>query len=98
MLEGLGTRRERAAMGHGHGHGSASGQHGGRLWGALGLGGAFLAVETTIGGATGSLAPSSGAAHMPTDVVGIGLALAAVVAAAKAKTNQKQERTFGMYR
>jgi cobalt-zinc-cadmium efflux system protein len=85
-------------MGHGHGHGSASGQHVGRLWAALGLGAAFLVVETTIGVTTGSLALISDAAHMLTDVVGIGLALAAVVVAAKTRTNQKQDRTFGMYR
>jgi cobalt-zinc-cadmium efflux system protein len=85
-------------MGHGHGHGSASGQHVGRLWAALGLGAAFLIVETTIGVTTGSLALISDAAHMLTDVVGIGLALAAVVVAAKANGNQKQDRTFGMYR
>ncbi|GAA3435933.1 cation diffusion facilitator family transporter [Kutzneria kofuensis] len=83
-------------MGHGHGHGSASGQHVGRLWAALGLGATFLAVETTIGVTTGSLALISDAAHMLTDVVGIGLALAAVLLAAR--NNQNQNRTFGMYR
>ncbi|QUQ71181.1 cation diffusion facilitator family transporter [Kutzneria sp. CA-103260] len=83
-------------MGHGHGHGSASGKHVGRLWAALGLGATFLAVEVTVGVATGSLALVSDAAHMVTDVVGIGLALAAVMLAARNKANQN--RTFGMYR
>ncbi|MEV6602854.1 cation diffusion facilitator family transporter [Kutzneria sp. NPDC051319] len=83
-------------MGHGHGHGSASGQHVGRLWAALGLGAAFLAVEAAIGISTGSLALISDAAHMLTDVVGIGLALTAVILAAKKSKNQ--DRTFGMYR
>ena len=83
-------------MGHGHGHASASGQHVGRLWAALGLGATFLVVETTIGVATGSLALISDAAHMLTDVIGIGLALAAVILAARNHTNQS--RTFGMYR
>jgi len=89
-------------MGHGHGHGSASGQHVGRLWAALGLGATFLAVEVTVGATTGSLALVSDAAHMLTDVIGIGLALAAVMLAAKnagnAKNKANQSRTFGMYR
>ncbi len=83
-------------MGHGHGHGSASGKHVGRLWAALGLGALFLAVEVTVGVTTGSLALISDAAHMLTDVVGIGLALTAVMLAARNKANQS--RTFGMYR
>ena len=83
-------------MGHGHGHGSAAGQNVGRLWAALGLGATFLAVEVTIGLTTGSLALISDAAHMLTDVIGIGLALAAVMLAAKKHANQN--RTFGMYR
>jgi cobalt-zinc-cadmium efflux system protein len=83
-------------MGHGHGHGSASGKHVGRLWAALGLGATFLAVEVTVGVTTGSLALISDAAHMLTDVVGIGLALTAVMLAARNKANQS--RTFGMYR
>lgn len=87
-------RKGQGAMGHGHG--SASGQHVGRLWAALALGATFLAVETTIGITTGSLALISDAAHMLTDVVGIGLALAAVLLAAR--NNQNQNRTFGMYR
>jgi len=92
-------------MGHGHGHGSASGKHVGRLWAALGLGAAFLAVEVTVGVTTGSLALVSDAAHMLTDVIGIGLALAAVMLAARnagsakdGKNKASQSRTFGMYR
>jgi cobalt-zinc-cadmium efflux system protein len=68
----------------------------GRLWAALGLGAAFLATEAAIGVATGSLALISDAAHMLTDVVGIGLALAAVILAKRASLDQS--RTFGMYR
>jgi cobalt-zinc-cadmium efflux system protein len=83
-------------MGHGHGHGSASGKHVGRLWAALGLEATFLAVEVTVGVTTGSLALISDAAHMLTDVVGLGLALAAVMLAARNRVNQS--RTFGMYR
>jgi len=83
-------------MGHGHGHASASGQHVGRLWAALGLGATFRAVEVVVGVTTGSLALISDAAHMLTDVVGIGLALTAVILAARNRTDQN--RTFGMYR
>ena len=85
-------------MGHGHGHGASSGsaKHLGRLWVAFAIGAAFMALEFTVGVATGSLALISDAAHMLTDVLGIGMALAAIMLARRARTGGS--RTFGLYR
>ncbi|MBC6451336.1 cation diffusion facilitator family transporter [Actinokineospora xionganensis] len=86
-------------MGQGHGHGtaaSASGRMAGRLWIAFGIAAAIMVVEFVVGFATSSLALVSDAAHMLTDVVGVGLALAAIMAARRAKA--KSHRTFGLYR
>ncbi|MDQ3404799.1 MAG: cation diffusion facilitator family transporter [Actinomycetota bacterium] len=86
-------------MGHGHGHGvapSASGKLVGRLWIAFGIGAAIMVVEFIVGFTTGSLALISDAAHMLTDVIGVGLALAAIVVARRARSSPS--RTFGLYR
>ncbi|MEU4801717.1 cation diffusion facilitator family transporter [Actinosynnema sp. NPDC023587] len=85
-------------MGHGHGHGVSSGsaKHLGRLWVAFGLGAAFMVVEFAVGFATQSLALISDAAHMLTDVLGVGMALTAIVLARRASF--KGSRTFGLYR
>ncbi|MGH3861214.1 cation diffusion facilitator family transporter [Actinokineospora sp.] len=86
-------------MGHGHGHGtaaSASGRMAGRLWAAFAIAAAIMVVEFVVGFATSSLALVSDAAHMLTDVVGVGLALAAIMVARRAKA--KSHRTFGLYR
>ncbi|MGW5051589.1 cation diffusion facilitator family transporter [Actinokineospora sp. NPDC004072] len=85
-------------MGHGHGHAprSASGRLAGRLWWAFGIGAVVMAAEFAVGAATSSLALLSDAAHMLTDVVGVGLALAAITAARRAV--RKPDRTFGLYR
>ncbi|MEU7528984.1 cation diffusion facilitator family transporter [Saccharothrix sp. NPDC042600] len=83
-------------MGHGHGHGSASAQHLGKLWVAFGIGAAFMVVEFVVGFATQSLAVISDAAHMLTDVLGVGMALTAILLARRAKA--AGSRTFGMYR
>ncbi|CAL9339929.1 Metal cation efflux system protein CzcD [Actinosynnema sp. ALI-1.44] len=83
-------------MGHGHGHGSASAQHLGKLWVAFGIGAAFMVVEFVVGFATQSLAVISDAAHMLTDVLGVGMALTAILLARRAKATGS--RTFGMYR
>ncbi len=90
-------------MGHGHGHGipapaaaSASGRLVGRLWAAFGLAAAIMVIEFAVGLATSSLALISDAAHMLTDVIGVGLALAAIVAARRARS--RPNRTFGLYR
>ncbi|MBM7813122.1 cation diffusion facilitator family transporter [Saccharothrix algeriensis] len=85
-------------MGHGHGHGVSSGgaKHLGRLWAAFGIGAAFMVVEFVVGFATRSLALVSDAAHMLTDVLGVGMALAAILLARRATT--RGSRTFGLYR
>ncbi|HVK23310.1 MAG TPA: cation diffusion facilitator family transporter [Actinokineospora sp.] len=86
-------------MGHGHGHGlpaSTGGRLAGRLWAAFAIAAVIMVVEFAVGFATSSLALVSDAAHMLTDVVGVGLALAAIIAARRATA--KSNRTFGLYR
>ena len=87
-------------MGAGHEHGRravhAAERHRGRLWLAFVLLLAFMVVETVAAFATGSLALLSDAGHMFTDVLGIGMALAAI-AAIRHATDDPQ-RTFGLYR
>ncbi|WP_226379747.1 cation diffusion facilitator family transporter [Pseudonocardia sp. KRD291] len=62
---------------------------------ALGLTFVYMLVQIVVGLASGSLALLSDAAHMGTDVLGLGLALAAVVLANRPGASQ---RTFGNYR
>ena len=87
-------------MGAGHDHGGqalrAGERHRSRLWWALGLLATFMLVEAGAALATGSLALLSDAGHMFTDVLGIGMALAAMHAAGRAATDS--QRTFGLYR
>ena len=87
-------------MGAGHDHGAsaahAGGQHRARLWWAGALLAAFMVVEAVAALATGSLALLSDAGHMFTDVLGIGMALAAISAAKRA--GRDPQRTFGLYR
>lgn len=92
-------------MGQGHGHGvdvatSASGRHIGALSAAFGITAAFTAVELVVGLATSSLALLSDAAHMLTDVIGVGLALTAIIVARRAagRAGASPSRTFGLYR
>jgi cobalt-zinc-cadmium efflux system protein len=80
----------------GHGHASASGRHLGALTAAFVITAAFMVVELATGLATSSLALLSDAAHMVTDVVGVGLALVAILAARRA--SPRASRTFGLYR
>jgi len=54
-----------------------------------------MLVELVAGLVTGSLALLSDAAHMGTDVLGLGMALAAITMAQRPATSQ---RTFGTYR
>src|SRR3712207_5891717 len=87
--------------GHGHGHGgpvegSAGGRHVRALLISLCVLLVFLAVEVAVGLATSSLALLSDAGHMFTDVLGVGMALAAISAARGAGTTDR--RTFGLYR
>lgn len=89
-------------MGHGHGHGhtaapaSASGRYVRALLISLAVGAGFMVLEFAVGFATGSLALISDAAHMFTDVLGVGMALAAIVLARR--SGPTLSRTFGMYR
>jgi cobalt-zinc-cadmium efflux system protein len=87
-------------VGHGHDHGAdvarAGERHRGRLWAAFGLLAVFMVVEALAAWITGSLALLSDAGHMFTDVLGIGMALAAMTAASRAARDP--QRTFGLYR
>jgi cobalt-zinc-cadmium efflux system protein len=96
-------------VGHGHaGHAgaatppSAGQRHRGRLLAAFSLLTGIMVVEALGAWWTGSLALLSDASHMATDVLGIGMALAAIHAAARASrpaaTRGRPHRTFGLYR
>jgi cobalt-zinc-cadmium efflux system protein len=90
-------------MGAGHGHhggpaARAGHRHRGRLWLALALLGTFMVIEGLAAWWTGSLALLSDAGHVATDVLGIGMALAAIHAAGAAATRGRAHRTFGLYR
>ena len=86
--------------GHAHDHSDAmrrtAAQHVGRLWVAFALTAVFVVVEAVTALVTGSLALLSDAAHMATDAVAIGLALAAIVIANRA--SREGGRTFGLFR
>lgn len=90
------------AHGHGHGHGhshvsvSAGARHKGRLLAAFVVLATFMVVEVVGGIVTGSLALLSDAGHMLTDVLGIGMALAAIHLASRG--SRRSHRTFGWYR
>lgn len=89
--------------GHGHGHGgsapppsgSAAAPYKRRLAWALALTATYAIAEAVGGLLTGSLALISDAAHMGTDVLGLGLALAAIHLASQPAAGQ---RTYGTYR
>ena len=84
---------------HGHNHGTSAPRAGARhvrpLLISLGLTFAFLIVQVVTGFITGSLALLSDAGHMATDVLGLGMALAAIQAASHAQNHP--QRTFGLY-
>jgi cobalt-zinc-cadmium efflux system protein len=88
-------------MGHDHGHGAvgqaggSSGRYVGRMAGSLVVLLAFFLLEATVGVMTRSLALLSDAGHMLTDVVGVGMALAAITVARRPAGGR---RTFGLYR
>jgi cobalt-zinc-cadmium efflux system protein len=88
------------AKSHGHAHGSptgrASARYAGRLRIAFVLAAVFLVVEAVTAFVAGSLALLSDAAHLLTDAVGIGMALAAIRLADRAGGDRS--RTFGLYR
>lgn len=87
-------------MAHQHGPSvppaSASGRYIGRLAAAFAIGFGFMVLEFVVGIVTGSLAVLSDAAHMLTDVFGLGVALLAILLAKR--TTPTATRTFGMYR
>ncbi|MET3768802.1 cobalt-zinc-cadmium efflux system protein [Marisediminicola sp. UYEF4] len=85
-------------MGADHSHASATsaaGRHRKPLIIAFTITAAYMVVEFVVGFATNSLALISDAAHMGTDVLGLGMALAAITLAARPTTSQ---RTYGFYR
>jgi cobalt-zinc-cadmium efflux system protein len=102
FARGSGRDREAPNMGHGHGHGqlpaqgSASSRYLRSLVAALVIGAGFMVLEFVVGLATSSLALISDAAHMFTDVLGVGMALAAIVIARR--SGPTFSRTFGLYR
>jgi cobalt-zinc-cadmium efflux system protein len=85
---------------HTHDHGTplrrAGARYAGRLRLAFVLALAFLVVEAVTAFVAGSLALLSDAAHLLTDAVGIGMALAAIRLADRAGGDRS--RTFGLYR
>ena len=96
-----------ASSGHGHGHGHgaslarAGERHRGRLIAAFGVIAAFFVVQVVAAVWTNSLALLSDAGHMLTDVVGLGMALAAIQLASRFERRTSATRshhTFGLYR
>lgn len=85
---------------HGHSHGAAAMRAGARhqrpLAIAFALTAGFLVVQVVTGFATNSLALLSDAGHMATDVLGLGMALAAIRLASRSQ--QQRHHTFGVYR
>ena len=96
-----------APMGHDHSHGHSHGagalragaRHQRRLAISFGLIASFFLVEAVGGVLTNSLALLSDAGHMLTDVVGLGMALAAIQLATRyERRNEVGQHTFGLYR
>ena len=88
---------------HSHSHGAgalrAGARHQKRLAISFGLIGAFFVVEAVGGVLTNSLALLSDAGHMLTDVIGLGMALAAIQLANRwERRADSGQHTFGLYR
>ena len=88
---------------HDHSHGAgalrAGARHQKRLLIVFVLVGVFLVVEAIAGMLTNSLALLSDAGHMLTDVIGLGMALAAIQLANRhSRRVDASQQTFGMYR
>jgi cobalt-zinc-cadmium efflux system protein len=85
---------------HGHDHAGdarrAGERHRGRLVAAFLLALGYFGVEVVGGFVTNSLALLSDAGHMLTDVIGVGMALAAIQLASRGA--RKSHHTFGLYR
>jgi cobalt-zinc-cadmium efflux system protein len=88
-------------MGQDHAHSTAaaraSERYRPRLLVAFTIGATFLVVETIVAFISQSLVLLSDAGHMLTDVVGVGMALAAITVASRAGGGRGR-RTFGLYR
>ncbi len=92
--------------GHAHSHGTphthggaafrAGARHTRRLWIAFALIGGYFLVEVIGALVTNSLSLLSDAAHMLTDLVGLGMALAAIHVASRGV--RRTHQTFGLYR
>lgn len=91
-------RGHSSESGHGHSHGSISAgeRHKGKLLVAFAVLAVFMVAEFVGSVLTGSLALLSDAGHMLTDVVGLGMALAAIQLATRG--SKRTHRTFGLYR
>ncbi len=87
---------------HGHSHGPSLATAGTRHIKPLGISfvliGGYFFVELIAGFWTGSLALLSDAGHMLTDVIGLGMALAAIQLAIRHKSETGSRHTFGLYR
>ena len=88
---------------HGHSHGAgalrAGARHQKRLAVSFGLIAVFFVVEAVGGVLTNSLALLSDAGHMLTDVIGLGMALAAIQLATRHQRRADTgQHTFGLYR
>jgi cobalt-zinc-cadmium efflux system protein len=91
------------SAGHDHAHGPSLARAGRRhvrpLAISFALIGGFFVVEAVAGVVTGSLALLSDAGHMLTDVIGIGMALAAIQLASRfEQRSESTTHTFGVYR
>jgi cobalt-zinc-cadmium efflux system protein len=88
-------------MGQDHAHSTvaarASERYRPRLVVAFTIAATFLVVETIVAFVSQSLVLLSDAGHMLTDVVGVGMALAAITVASRAGGGRGR-RTFGLYR
>jgi cobalt-zinc-cadmium efflux system protein len=84
--------------GHSHSHGSirAGARHKGRLLAAFAVLVVFMVLEVVAGLLSSSLALLSDAGHMVTDVLGLGMALAAIHLADRG--SRRSGHTFGLYR
>jgi cobalt-zinc-cadmium efflux system protein len=89
---------DHTSSGSDHSHGSirAGERHKGRLALAFVVLAVFMVVEVVGGLVSGSLALLSDAGHMLTDVLGLGMALAAIQLATRG--SERRHQTFGLYR
>jgi cobalt-zinc-cadmium efflux system protein len=94
--EAVAGRRQRRAHDHAPTSIRAGARHKGRLLAAFGLLAGFMVVEVVAGLVTNSLALLSDAGHVVTDVLGLGMALAAIQVADRG--TERRSQTFGLYR